>query len=250
MLLQEQIDIKKAKIRAFRAIDQPDMCKKYIVGHTRVLEAVGVKKVTSADHSWASNPATFVVLVESDEEERVLGGARLQAVNGINALPLEDGAGYMDNKLYDYVKSFAPDGVGEVCGLWNSAEVAAMGIGSIFLIRSALAISDQIGLHTMLALCSEYTTRIAGNYGFLVETSIGNNGTFYYPKEDRLATLVIQRDARGLANSSTLERERIMDLRKKPVQIAEELARKNKIIEMDYNVLIKGADVNEFKINF
>ncbi len=248
MFLQEQIDVNKAKIRAFRAIDQPGLCEKYIEGHTRVLDAVGVKKVTSADHSWALNPATFVVLVESNETEKVLGGARLQAVNGIYSLPLEDGAGYMDNKIYDYVKSFAPGGVGEVCGLWNSAEVAAMGIGSIFLIRSALAISDQIGLTTMLALCSEYTTKIAGNYGFLVETSIGKNGTFYYPKEDRLATLVIQRDARGLSNSSELELERIMDLRRNPIQITKEVARKNKIIEMDYNVLIDGADVNEFRL--
>lgn len=235
------------KIRAFRAIDNYPLCEKFIEGHRRVLEAIGVSKVTSSRNEWAANPAAFVILVESDDETKVLGGARVHAADGKTPLPLEEAAGYMDDKVYELVTHYMPEGTGEVCGLWNSMEVAGMGIGSIFLIRAALAISNQIGLTTMMALCSPYTTRIAGNYGFKVEKSVGIDGTFYYPKLDLLATIVIQKDANGLSNASELETSRIFDLRNRPVQITLEQARKQEV-EIDYNLIIDSSKMDEFKI--
>ncbi len=236
------------KIKAFRATDNYKLCEKFIDGHRRILDAIGVKRVTSSSEDWATNPCSFVILVESDDEERVLGGARVQAADGITPLPLEDAAGYMDEKVYDLVKKYMAGGTGEVCGLWNSMEVAGMGIGSIFLIRAALALSEQIGLDSMFALCSPYTTRIAGNYGFMVEKSVGNDGTFYYPKIDLLATIVMQKDNANLPQASALETNRIFDLRKNPVQIANEEARKKQIVEINYNLLIESANPGEYKI--
>lgn len=237
------------KIKAFRATENMELCQKFIDGHTRVLEAVGVKKVTSSNNDWAYNPASFVILVEDDEEKKVLGGARLQAADRITPLPIEEAAGFMDEKVYGLVQKLSLDGTGEVCGLWNSAEVAGLGIGSIFLIRAALALSDQIGLSSMLALCSPYTTRIAGNYGFLKESSVGNEGTFYYPKIDLLATVVVQNDAPGLSNATELETSRIFDLRKNPIQFANEEGRKKQIIPLKYDLLlnIENQDAYKFK---
>ena len=237
-----------AKIRAFRAIDRPDLCEKFIEGHRRVLSGIGITKLISSKEEWASNPASFVVLVESNDEKKVLGGARLQAADGKTPLPLEDATGNMDENIYPFIRKYSINGTGEVCGLWNSVEVANMGIGSIFLIRSALALSSQIGLESMFALCSPYTTRIAGNYGFLVEESIGNKGTFYYPKLDLVATLVLQKDAVGLSNASDLETERILDLRTNPVQVAIEKARRD-YVEIDYTLLLDKIDTTIFKIN-
>jgi hypothetical protein len=235
------------KIRAFRATDNSMLCERFMEGHRRVLDAVGVKKVTSSSDEWATFASSFVILVESDDESKVLGGARLQAADGKNPLPMETAAGYMDPRVYDLVKKHMPGGTAEVCGLWNSMEVAGMGIGSIFLIRAALAISDQIGLDSMFALCSPYTTRIAGNYGFQVERSVGNDGTFYYPKLDLLATIVVQNDAHQLPNASALESERIFDLRKRPIQVTVEQARRG-TVEIDYNLFINSANPNEFKV--
>ncbi len=236
-----------AKIRAFRAIDKPDLCEKFIEGHRRVLSGIGITKLISSKEEWASNPASFVVLVESKDEKKVLGGARLQASDGKTPLPLEDATGSMDENIYPFVRKYSINGTGEVCGLWNSVEVANMGIGSIFLIRSALAMSNQIGLESMFALCSPYTTRIAGNYGFLTEESIGNKGTFYYPKLDLIATLVLQKDAVGLSNASDLETERIFDLRKNPIQVTIEKARRD-YVEIDYTLLLDKIDPMAFKI--
>jgi len=236
------------KIRAFRATDNYGLCLKFIEGHKRVLDAVGVKQVTSSNDEWAHNPGAFVILVESDDEQKVLGGARVHAAGGSQQLPIEEATGYMDPKIYDTVKFYSQNGTGEVCGLWNSIEVAGLGIGSIFLIRAALAISDQIGLDSMFALCSPYTTRIAGNYGFLVEKTLGNNGTFYYPKIDLLATAVIQKDAPNLPNASVLETERIFDLRKRPLQKTIEQGRKQQV-EIDYDLRIKSSNPLEFKFS-
>lgn len=235
------------KIRAFRATENHTLCDQFIEGHRRVLEAIGVTKVTSSRNDWMYNPSSFVILVETDDQERVLGGARLQAADGKHPLPFEEAAGYMDERIYDLVKQYRVGGTGEVCGLWNSMEVAGMGIGSIFLIRSALAISEQIGLDSMMALCSPYTTRIAGNYGFKVEPSVGIDGTFYYPKLDLLATVVLQKDAHMLSNASKLEYERIMDLRKRPIQKTLEQGKKQ-MVEIDYNLVIPSARPDEFKI--
>ena len=41
------------KLIAFKAVDYPDRCKMFIEGHRQVLESIGVKKVTSANDSWA-----------------------------------------------------------------------------------------------------------------------------------------------------------------------------------------------------
>ncbi|MFI5221138.1 MAG: hypothetical protein ACHQK8_02345 [Bacteroidia bacterium] len=235
------------RIRAFRAIDHYNLCLKFIEGHTRVLDAVGVKQVTSSNDEWAYNPGAFVILVESDDGQKVLGGARVHAVGGNQPLPLEEATGYMDSRIYNVIRDYSMNGTGEVCGLWNSIEVAGLGIGSIFLIRAALAISDQIGLQSMFALCSPYTTRIAGNYGFLVETGLGNNGTFYYPKIDLLATIVLQKDAPHLTNATVLESDRIFDLRNRPQQQAREEGRKN-TIEIDYDLSISSANTEEFKL--
>ena len=245
--MQEQPTESRARIKAFRAIDRPDLCDKFIEGHRRVLSGIGVNKLTSARDEWASNPASFVVLVESMDEKKVLGGARLQAADGITALPLEEATGYMDPKVYEMIREYSLNGVGEVCGLWNSAEVSGMGIGSIFLIRSALAISEQIGLKAMFALCSPFTTRIAGNYGFLTEQSIGNKGTFYYPKLDLLATLTVQKDAEGLSNATELEKSRMLDLRINPVQLTMEQARRQ-LVQIDYHLALDNVSVEEFRL--
>ena len=235
------------KIRAFRATEHFELCKKFVEGHSRVLDAVGIKKVTSSNNDWAYNPGAFVILVESDDGQRVLGGARIHVAGGNQPLPIEAAAGYMDPKIYDLISTYSDNGIGEVCGLWNSIEDAGFGIGSVFLIRAALAISDQIGLDTMIAFCSPFTTGIACNYGFLVEKSVGNQGTFYYPKNDLLATVVLQKDAPNLSHASELETERIFDLRKNPVQITMEKGRKNQLIQIDYDLQLHTANPMEYR---
>jgi hypothetical protein len=226
------------KIRAFRAIDDPDACRKFIVGHRHVLESIGVKKVTSSKDEWASNPAAFVIIVESPDGERVFGGARVHVAGGTQPLPIEEATGYLDASIYDVVKAQAINGTGEICGLWNSREVAGMGIGSVFLTRACVIISTQIGLKTLFALCAPYTVKMAENVGYRILDTIGNKGTFYYPKLDLVATAMLLDDVDVLSLAEESERDSITSIRENLTQVRTELLR-NKEIVLDYHLEIQ-----------
>ena len=229
------------RLRAFRAIDDPKTCEKFIEGHEHVLTAIGVKKVTSSKNDWMYNPAAFVLIVESLDGENVYGGARIHVAGGTQPLPIEEATGKMDPTIFDLVWNYAQDGTGEGCGLWNSREIAGYGIGSIFLTRAAIAISEQIGIKSLFALCAPYTINLTKCVGYRQETSVGINGTFYYPKLDLLATTMILDDIRTMELASEDDKNAILDLRNNLNSTRIEVLR-SKEIEIQYQL---GLDFKE-----
>ncbi len=229
------------KIRAFRAIDDLETCKKFIHGHRHVLENIGVMKVTSSKDEWAQNPAAFVIIVESPDGEKIYGGARVHVAGGTQKLPIEEATGYMDASIYDIVKEHAVYGTGEICGLWNSREVAGMGIGSVFLTRACVIIASQIGLRTLFALCAPYTVKMAENVGYHILRNVGNEGTFYYPKLDLVATAMLLEDVDTLKLAEPEERDSILSIRKELSQVRTETLRKKEIV-LDYQLQIPNIE--------
>ena len=230
-------DHPKVRLRAFRAIDDPEACERFIEGHTHVLTSIGVTKVTSSKNEWMHNPAAFVLIVESLDGKKVYGGARVHAAGGTQPLPIEEATGSLDPAIYDLVWKYAQEGTGELCGLWNSREIAGYGVGSIFLSRACVAIATQIGLKTLFALCAPYTVNMGINSGYVIETSIGNEGTFYYPKLDLIATTMILKDADMLSLAHEDERTIIFKLRQCLNIVRNEVLRK-KEIEIHYEINI------------
>lgn len=225
------------KIRAYRAINEPDTCEKFIEGHSQVLHNIGVKKVTSSKNDWMYNPNTFVIIVEH-EDGRVMGGSRVDVAGGTQLLPIEEATGYLDNKIYGLVAQYSQNGgTGEICGLWNSREVAGLGIGSVFLTRASVVITKQIGIKSLFALCAPYTVKMAEDIGYKIETSIGNNGTFYYPKLDLLATSMILQNINNLESATELERNSVFEIRKNLVQTRVEQI-KSRPVTINYELLI------------
>jgi len=229
------------RLRAFRAIDDPEACKLFIEGHEHVLTSIGVTKVTSSKNDWAKNPAAFVIIVESLDGERVYGGARVHVAGGSEPLPIEQATGALDKSVFPLVWQYARYGTGEICGLWNSREIAGYGIGSIFLTRAAVAISSQIGLQSLFALCAPYTVKMAEAVGYEIETSIGNKGTFYYPKLDLLATTMILKDVATLQKAIDEDRSAIFRLRENRDLVRVEVLRK-KEIEIHYEIQVPNMD--------
>ena len=213
------------RLRAFRAIDDPRSCELFVEGHKRVLTSIGVEKVTSSNNDWVHNPAAFVMIVESLDKGHIYGGARIHVAGGTEPLPIEQATGALDPSIYDMVYQYAQKGTGEGCGLWNSREIAGYGIGSIFLTRVGVAMSTQIGLDSLFGLCAPYTVKMAQSVGYEIEEGIGKNGTFYYPKLDLVATVLIlsvaDEENREAINSlrSNLTGVRIEELRKKRIEI-------------------------------
>lgn len=234
------------RLRAFRAIDDPKTCERFIEGHAHVLTAIGVQKVTSSKNDWMYNPAAFVLIVESLDGENVYGGARIHVAGGSQPLPIEQATGNMDPKIFDLVWRYAQEGTGEGCGLWNSREIAGYGIGSIFLTRAAIAIAPQIGIKSLFALCAPYTINLTKSVGYRMETSVGNNGTFYYPKLDLLATTMILDDVSNLQLASEEDRNAIQALRSHGDVVRIEVLR-SKEIEIQYKLQLDNMDKWDLK---
>lgn len=195
--------------------------------------------ITSAKVAWYHDPNTYVILVESEDGEKIYGGARVQvaADDGLR-LPIEDALGRFDTNIYKFVKEHTPGGTGELCGLWNSREVAGLGIGSIYLSRVGVAVAGPLNLSTLYALCAPATVKNAARVGFLVDERLGNNGLFYYPKEGLVATAVLLKDVNEITTADPEEREKIFELRATPEIHKVELSPRNKELEVVYKLNI------------
>jgi hypothetical protein len=119
------------------------------------------------------------------------GGMRIHICGGSQVLPIEDAVGKLDATIYPMVKKHALRGTGEFCGMWNSKEISGKGI-SYVLTSAGTAIISQLPINSMFVLCAEYTVHMVERVGFQVLKELGNNGTFYYPKLDLVATALVK----------------------------------------------------------
>lgn len=216
-------------------MDDPESCRKFLKGHGDILSSIGVNKVTSNQETWVSNPGTYVLVVEDPETKEVLGGARVDTSHGNTKLPIAAATGYMDPKIHDFIANESEAGTGEICGLWNSRKVAGLGFGSLFLTRAAVTITSQIGVKSLFALCAPYTVATAESFGYRTIKELGNDGTFYYPKLDLLATAMLLPDTGTIEGGSDLEKERVFSLRQDPNQRFEEQSRR-KMVDVQYQL--------------
>lgn len=71
--------------------------------------------------------------------------------------------------------------------------------------------------------------------GFIVEKSIGNNGEFWYPKENYIARVLRKMNAATLETAQPYDKERILDLRKNPMQLTNEFGPKG-LLKINYKL--------------
>jgi hypothetical protein len=229
----------KLVIRAFRAVNDIEACQKYVEGHSKVLRIYGITMITSAKVKWFDDPNTYVILVGSENGDKLYGGARVQVASDEYPLPIEDALTKFDPNIHRLVKDLRPKGTAELCGLWNSREVAGLGVGSIYLGRVGVALGTQLNISTLYALCAPATVKNCLRVGFLVDEKLGDQGTFYYPKEGLVATAVLLHDVAALSTAEPEEREKIFDLRQTPVQQKLDLSPRGQEIGIDYDLTIK-----------
>lgn len=206
-------------IRSIRAIDDPQKRDEYHIGLEQVLLYYGVTRVTSQTRDWFNDPDTWLIVVESREDGQILGGARMQMAGIDLPLPMEKAIGFKDPRVYDVVNEYRETGVGEFCGLWNSRKVAGMGLGSMYLGKACISIAPKIGMKTVLGLCAPSTKMNSFKLGFRVDTRLGIDGEFNYPKENLVATALVIDDPVNLPDASEEDRKQIMELRENPNKI-------------------------------
>jgi hypothetical protein len=197
------------------------------------------------------SPSVFVIVVETLDRSKLYGGARIHAADGKDLLPIEKATGDMDARIYNYIKFYAQNATGELCGLWNSIEVAGLGIGSYFPSRAAVVLAEQIDFGSLFSLCSPATLRFNQWIGSKPFVKIGNKGTFYYPKIDLLATAVFLEDPYILSSAHPREREKIFWLRQNLNCInIEKSPFKNISVKVHYELELGDIKENEFKIQY
>jgi hypothetical protein len=230
-------------VRAFKAPDDPEACHRFYNGHLRLLEIYfGIAKITSGSADWMHHDNSIVIIVEDETRTKTYGGARVQLADGVLPLPIETAIGKYDPKIYDAVRA----GSAEICAMWNSKEVAGMGIGSQVLARAGVVLAAQLPIDNFHVLCAPITTRIGKRVGFTIDESLGDKGTFFYPKDDFIATAMLISDVNKLEHADPKERELIYDLRENLVQTKTEVGPKGSY-EVSYNLEIANLQFSDVK---
>lgn len=229
-------EIKNINFTAFRAVDDREASMRFVEGHRRVLEIFGITQITSAKADWVLNPDVYVMLVTDADTGKALGGGRVHRANRINALPIEEAVGYMDEKIYQMVDDYTDAGTGEVAGVWNSFEIAGLGVGSLHLSTACVAYSQFIGLTTLFGLAAPATYRNVIRGGFQVVRELGNDGKFYYPKDDMTATVMFNHDIINLPLTMEPQKTIAFEMRKNIIYSQEAISKQGDVVTLTFDL--------------
>ncbi len=225
-------------IRAFKAMSDPDACMKFAEGHLQVLQEFDIQKISPLNLDWIKDPFSYIITAEATATGKMVAGAQLQLGGGKRPLPIENAIKEIDERVHEVVRSYGIGTTGELYGQWNAREITGMGIGNYYLTLAALAITPQINLKTLFALCSPYTTEHYAKFGFRTTDFLGNNGTFFYPKKDLTAIGMLLTECDALPEAEPQELEIIESLRNDPIQTKIIEGRKTPF-EIQFNLEIK-----------
>src|SRR5690606_25149882 len=81
-----------------------------------------------------------------------------------------------------------------------------------------VVVAMQLNVEKIFFLCAPVTVRIGKRIGGVVETSLGDKGDFFYPKDDFVATAMIINDPKTLVHADEKERKKILELFETPIQ--------------------------------
>ncbi len=231
-------------IKAFIATRHPELCELYAKGHEKVLEDYGVPVVASADRSWFNNDDVIGIIVMNNEQTVAYGGAKIHMTNKRFPLPFESALEKIDSQVETLIPAERRDGFeGELCGLWNSKEVAGTGLSAIItkacVAKAGVVIANRLQLERLWVLCASYTTGLVIPFGFRPQLNVGEQGMFEYPTEDYIAVLMNLEDPRELSHADAAIRTGILSLRLNPQQKMNEQG-KTGPIEISYDLDVEN----------
>ena len=101
--IRRATQVDEAIVLVSRASHDPRLCKKLLEGHKRVLEAYGIKNLSSFRTDWFRRDDVLLIAVLTPDGEKVLAGARLQPGVVANDFPLHQAVGHMDPKVAEFL---------------------------------------------------------------------------------------------------------------------------------------------------
>lgn len=206
----------RARLRAFRAVDDPAGCEQFYTAHRAALDFHGMHGVTSLDPEWFDNPLVHAILLESLDGGQALAGIRVQRADGGRfLLPTE--LAHRDATVRDYIRHRLATGIGEVCGAWTAPTIAKTTIFQL-VTCAGFSLTARLGVNQVLASCATYTVKTATDLGLVIERSLGDQGSFHYPTPGNVSYFVVLRDTTTFEHANLTYRETILDLRARPQQ--------------------------------
>ena len=144
----------------------------------------------------------------------------------------------MDPNIHNIVNSYIDEGVGELCALWNAKEVAGLGL-SLLLTRAGISMVNQVNCKTLMGICADYTMKMFRKVGFVVDSSLGENGEFVYPNKNYVARVLGILNASDLSTAEEIDQQRMESLRNDPGQRFTESGPDGIEIDINYSLFIK-----------
>lgn len=181
--------LNEAIVLVSRANQDQSLCERLLDGHRRVLQAYGINNLSSFRTDWFRRDDVIVIAALTPDGEKVLAGARMQPGLVANDFPLHQAVGHVDPNVAKFLEARIPEGVMELSALWNSIELAGMGLGSEFLIEVAMAALPMLDCKHLVALTSPVTRKWREKHGWRMRTELGEDGYFVYPKESLRASV-------------------------------------------------------------
>ena len=226
------------KFYAFRAINNREACNRFEEGHIGILKAFGIETITTNNSIWKFDPYVWVIMVEEIDTGTLIGGIRVQKFDGRNELPMVKAITHLDGRIADEIEAEFENGTGECCGMWVSRRGFGKGIAPL-LCRASVAISDQIGVHSLFCLVAHYTLQMVEDIGFKVMTHLGEEGHFKYPDDRYKAYAMKFENILDISAALPIEQERYLSLREKRIQAHTELSQ-GKEVHVSYNFDLSG----------
>lgn len=240
---QIPLNTDKITIRAFRAVDDPASCAKYVHEHTRVLEDIGVFNALKPDLGWCTDP-NVIVLVAEHRTLGMVAGIRLHKASGSGVLPMQHCMAGLDPSVADHLDRLLPDGNAEIAGLWNAHRFAGRGI-PMLLMEACVSLASRIGVRSLVTFIAEYVAPYAAKTGFTLMGSLKNGGIFTFPVAGIRTHAMVLNDVLVMAGAGTSDRRRILSLRLRPHQSRMERPR-TAFLDVRYELLDPLPDLDLF----
>lgn len=224
-------------IKAYRAIDHPDICSEFESGQRKILESYGLTDMTTLRPTWIKNPNVWMVVATEVGNNEIVGGVRVHVHTPDWPLPLQDALSIFEDSIDDYIEEFSPKKLGETSGLWNARSVYGRGLSPL-LARCAVIVGGILGCERFFSIVSHYTLDLAVSLGFVHEIVNGGEGWYPYPTEKFKTYLTVIRDMDKLNCATPEQRKRILDVRENPSQEVVELSQK-KHLKISYDLEVR-----------
>ncbi len=216
-------------ICAYKATENNYKANRLHNSHVKIMDRVGLSKVTSLDNSWIDDPEAYFITAELASTNEIIAGARVQLKNN-NILPIEEALSSIGKNFSSF---YSGSGIAEFCGLWISKKFASLGFSCVYIANATIALSVNLNATSLVGICAKRTADIALSCGFDYDYSFGND--LMYPFPDLPAYVIAIKNLKYLPLKLFEQRSQTIELINSPV-LSKSVKYNDREVEVNYDL--------------